>query len=891
MVTMVNSENNHFNNLAKMLEIGNYEEVITVSHGLIEKQPTNSNFFLYLCLAYLLHGREEEAEEVWLSLCLNKNEAQVENLLLDLSKIVENLASRKLEQTISQASFLAVKRLYELVLNLDLRDTQTFLANRIEATIKKYLEEVLSLVLKCRFTEAQALLEAILTLQPTNAYAWHNLAMIYYEQENYLDAYHTLLKSLDCDENIALHHYSLGIILEKLNQWDVAKIAYHKTIEMDDTIVDAFNNLGVLETKTDNLAQAEIVYRQLISNHPSYLGGYINLANLLVEKAAYTEAIQLYEKALSLKPRDPNVLHNMAIAYEQSGNREQATLYQAYSVYRLGDYPQAIQLFNEFINNNQANGYAYLCLGECYKKIGNLEQTIEIYKTGIQYNPKYAVLHRFLFYTFHQLGLIEQAQKTLLDAIEKADNKLAFQQLEKSLLPLVYKDEEEINYYRQRFTDFSEQLTQSLKLETEQDINDAIESISLRTNFLLHYQGLNDLELQQQTGNYIRKILEAKYPQWCQKLPLPTVREKIRIGYVSEKFQRKLGELFLGWLKYADRERFEIFCYDVDSFLNFENVDARIYSDYYYHFYDNVEAICEQIRQNNLHILVFLDIGMNEIMTRLGSLNLAPIQCLAWGHPVTSGLPAIDYFLSSQAMESPHAHLHYSETVVNLPKLGIVYPKLQIEDNFVLKSRSELKFKDTDILYVMCQYLPKYLPQHDYLMVKIVQQVPNAKFVFFAREDTHNINHHFLPRLQSHFSRANINLEDCLYLITDGDFNHYVNILLQSDVFLDTIGWSGGITTLDALSLNLPIVTLPGEFLRGRQSYGMLNIMGVTETIATSEQDYLNIAVRLGQNPQWRRSIKAEMKANEDKLFNDLDCVKALEDFYEQAILNYPCKI
>jgi predicted O-linked N-acetylglucosamine transferase (SPINDLY family) len=72
--------------------------------------------------------------------------------------------------------------------------------------------------------------------------------------------------------------------------------------------------------------------------------------------------------------------------------------------------------------------------------------------------------------------------------------------------------------------------------------------------------------------------------------------------------------------------------------------------------------------------------------------------------------------------------------------------------------------------------------------------------------------------------------------------------------------------------------------MRSRQSYGMLKMIGVTETIAKDEADYIDIAVRLGQDVPWRQSVRDKMQANQHQLFNDHTCIVALESFFEQAI-------
>ena len=104
-----------------------------------------------------------------------------------------------------------------------------------------------------------------------------------------------------------------------------------------------------------------------------------------------------------------------------------------------------------------------------------------------------------------------------------------------------------------------------------------------------------------------------------------------------------------------------------------------------------------------------------------------------------------------------------------------------------------------------------------------------------------------------------------------------------SDVFLDSIGWSGCNSALESLPHSLPIVTLPGAFMRGRHSAAILQMMGVTETIAADVEDYVAIAARLANNPGERQALRERMQANVHKVYRDRACVTALEDFLERA--------
>ena len=97
--------------------------------------------------------------------------------------------------------------------------------------------------------------------------------------------------------------------------------------------------------------------------------------------------------------------------------------------------------------------------------------------------------------------------------------------------------------------------------------------------------------------------------------------------------------------------------------------------------------------------------------------------------------------------------------------------------------------------------------------------------------------------------------------------SQFVAAINQCDIFLDSIGWSGCNSTMESLACNLPIVTTPGPLMRGCHSSAILQMMGVTETIAGSAEDYISIAERLANNPDERRMLSCNMAERESTAF------------------------
>jgi predicted O-linked N-acetylglucosamine transferase (SPINDLY family) len=291
--------------------------------------------------------------------------------------------------------------------------------------------------------------------------------------------------------------------------------------------------------------------------------------------------------------------------------------------------------------------------------------------------------------------------------------------------------------------------------------------------------------------------------------------------------------------------------------------------------------MCRAVLADRLHIAVFLDVK-HKRMTMMSSLRLAPVQCLAWAYPNTSGFPNVDYFLSGELMEPPDGADHYTEQLVRLPGIGVCYPKPVIPRVLLQKTRHDFGLGDDRIVYLCCQSSCKYLPQHDDLFPRIAKRNLKAQFVFLVMNDL--VARDFDERLRCAFSDEGLTARDyCVMLPQTRPFDYW-NLNLVADVFLDSLEWSGGVTTLEAIACGLPIVTCPGVLMRSRHSCGILRQLGVTETIARDKDEYVDIAVRLGQDPEWRTQVLQRMAARHPRLYGDTACVRALEDFYRKVV-------
>jgi predicted O-linked N-acetylglucosamine transferase (SPINDLY family) len=547
-------------------------------------------------------------------------------------------------------------------------------------------------------------------------------------------------------------------------------------------------------------------------------------------------------------------------------------------LYRQGRYEAAIQHYQRFLVTQTGDVEIYFNLSQCFRNLNRIEEAIAILESGIRHHPTAGQLHFEIIKICQQSGRTQEAISSAETAAQILPNEYVFQLFKHLTLPIVYDTLDEIAFYKERYVGELETLIQQTSLKTPEDKINALRGFGSFTNFYLGYQAHNVVESQSKYANLVHQVMAANYPQWVQPRSMPALLEngKIRVGYISSYLHSYSGTLWLtGWLRYADTTQLEIYCYYTGNEPDLITEQFRQYSTEFRHIPHNLEAVCQQIIDDKLHILVFPEIGMDAPTIQIAGLRLAPVQCSAWGHPVTSGLPTIDYFISSELMEPENARSHYSETLIKLPNIGVAYPKPIVGE--LTQSRSDFDLREDAVIYLCCQAPFKYLPQYDFILAEIALRVPQAQFIFPRGELLRE-------RLKRAFAAVNLDSEDyCLFrsILTRQD---YIAINFMSDVFLDTFTWSGGNTSLEAIACNLPIVTCPGEFMRGLHAYSFLKMLGVTDTIAQNEAEYIEIAVKLGKDSKWRRDVVERMSQRQDNLFDDRVCVRALEAFYQEVV-------
>ncbi len=737
-------------------------------------------------------------------------------------------------------------------------------------------------------SEAEEKYQQILALENTHADAWRELGAIYFFQERYPEALDAFYSALELDSSTAIQYYYLGLGLAATEDFTAAISAYEQAIILDPNWSDAYHQLGGVCLELGQFDQAEIYYRKAIDLDSKKSDFYLDLGNLLIAKQQIEEAIEFYQKGLQFDSENYQIFYQLGNAFTTLKKSSQATFYWGYSAYYQAKYTEAIQYYQDYLKVQTQDIDVYLKLADCYQKIEQYPQAIHTYQQAVEQISNsiegFTDIYLAWIDTLQEIGETEAAIYLAKNALEIFPNNISLKLTHQRLLPILYNKTSDIEQYRQRFSDLLTQLIAETDLTSPNNSESLLAAISTHTNFYLQYQGYNDLELQKKYGKFLCQIMAISFPQWMQPISHSYYQpnNKIKIGYISSFFNwHTVGIVFLGWLKQSNLKEFELYCYYTGNEEDELTDLYRFYGDYFNKLNGNFIDVVQKIYADKLDILVFLDVGMCPLTTQIASLRLASIQCVAWGHPVTTGLPTIDYFISPDLLEPKNAQKHYSETLIRLPNLGIYYEKPEIPE--LEKTRSNFGLKNDTVIYLSCQSLFKYLPQYDQIFVEIAQQVPLAQFVFVSHWNS-AISEKFRKRLKLAFADFGLNSEDYCTILPRLEKSDYLQLNLIADIGLDTIQFTGFLTTLDSIACNLPIVTCEGELMRSRQTAGILKRIGVTETIVRNEKEYIKIAVQLGLNRAFREEVSHKIQQNKSLLYEDQNCIQGLEDFYRKVM-------
>jgi protein O-GlcNAc transferase len=738
------------------------------------------------------------------------------------------------------------------------------LESRSSALAERYPDcgfawKALGISLKSQGKNALDAMRRAAELLPHDAEAHSNLGDALREFGQLDEALASCRRALEIKPDYAAAHSNLGLVLHDLGQVQEALASYRRALALKPDLAEAHMGLGNALRDLGQLNEAAASHRRALAIKPDHAGAHCNLGIALQELGQLAAAVASYRRALELKP-------DYAEAYSNLGN----------ALRELGQFDEAVAVLRRALELKPDCAGAHCNLGSALQHLGHPDEALSSYRRALALEPDMAEAYSDLGDVLNHLGQMDEAMAAYRRALEiKPDLAEARWKLALAGIPLVAGSHEEIAACR-------------AGLARELDDLDAwfdatrvalgYKAVGVAQPFYLAYQEKNNRHLLSRHGALCARLMR----HWQERQAFPQQQgapgNALKVGIVSAHIRgHSVWDAFVkGWFRHLQRERFELHVFHVGAVQDAETAWAKSRCNSFTQGPQGLGLWVGAILEQRVDVLIFPEIGMDPLTVKLAGLRIAPVQIAAWGHPETSGLPTIDYYLSAEFFEPPNAQDNYSEKLLALPGLGCHYlpePGESLEADLAALGVA------AGVPLLLCPGAPfKYAPEHDHVFVQIARALGACQFVFFTHH-LRALSEKFRRRLEAVFAQADMDCGDFCRFVAWQPKPAFYGLMKRADVFLDTIGFSGFNTAMQAVECGLPIVTREGRFMRGRLAGGILRRMGMPELIADTDEGYINLAVKLARDAAYRREIRQRTEASRQILFDDIEPVRALEKF------------
>jgi predicted O-linked N-acetylglucosamine transferase (SPINDLY family) len=714
---------------------------------------------------------------------------------------------------------------------------------------------------------AEKILRNALAAQARDPRAWSLLARVLHLSGRNAEARDAVDSALRLDPNFVPAVIEDAEIARVSGDQQRRRAALTRLVELQPVNARIQYDLGAMHLERGDAEAARPLLERALALAPSLEKARFKLANLDFGAGKHAEALDGYTRCLQARDDWTEARLNRAKTLVELKRPVEAAA--EYNRVLQGDRDSEIAL----------SGYASALLRA--GKQGDFSEMIWARKRLVELNPQSAEAEYRLGNAYragdkYREAAVHYARAVELDPGHLTARWAGFQYP----VSIVARDDAELADYRRQWLD-GLAFFEGIGWDTPEQLQFAGPSLSNATNFFLHYLGEPFKDEQRRYANVVQRAAHRLMPDQVAMAP-PAPASRIRIGFLSAYFRRHtVMKLFGSLVTGLDRSRHEISLFHID-----DRGDA--YSDFLRGSVDHYE-IGERdagqwvrlLRSRELDVLVFLDIGMHPNAQVLAAFRFAQLQCALWGHPVTTGFDTIDWFLTADGMEIDGGERHYNERVFRLPHIGTCFapPDAVPDDAFAIPARAD----PGNVHYFVAQSAFKLTPAHDDALARIAAGLPQARFSLLPYPQAH-VRDDLRLRMRGAFERRGLDFERHVHFFPFLGEEAFLAVARATDVNLDSIGWSGGNTTLEITWFDTPTITLPGPLMRSRHTYAMLERMELGELVARDLDHYVQLAIGLGQDPARRERLRATIRERKHRLYDQRDVVEAFERFLREQI-------
>lgn len=723
------------------------------------------------------------------------------------------------------------------------------------ATIQSHLRQDLA---------AEATFRKVTQIAPQQREGWHGLGKMLSNRHANQEAQACLAKA------VALGSAEVGLITDLARTFLIAgnleQAAKHAqlAVSLAPKNPEALNILGLVLQQEDKLEDAAIAFCHAATERENFADALANLAECLRVLGRLEEAEEILTQTLEIEPQHGNALGFMGLLQSSLGEKEKACEFLQQAIDRNPRY----RLFRLQLARNQASvGWPALALQNVDHLLldSDVEQRCEL------------LLEKAGFYSLFADS--KNARACCAEVLSHQTGNLRAELKSALAIPQVNLDWDEIHWHRQHLDAALDQVLN----RTVPPQNHRMDEFP-NAHFYLTYHGLNNCQINQKLSRTFRHVSpEVNYinPQLADLSRLAHPGSKIKLAFVSKNFSNHtIGRLMLGLLGQIDRQKFEVNCFAFAGKQDEYRQKFIASSDNFGLLPADSMKAAEVLSNAQPDLLFYPDIGMDPLTYQLAHCRIAPIQCVTWGHPVTTGISTIDYFLSSEGMDSQASCAHYSEKLVVLKHLFFYYERPPLLSHEITKNL--LGLPESFHLYLCPQTLFKYHPEFDAMLAGILRQDANGLILMVKLG-----NEAWREKLLARFAQTMPDVHQRIVWLPKMSAFKFQHLFRLGDVSLDPYRFGSGNTSLEAFAMGTPIVTCPDQFMRTRVTAACYQRMGVMDAVAETPEDYVEKAVKIAKDRELREHLSRRISDQAEMLFCNKAAVRELENWFESTVQTF----
>ena len=689
------------------------------------------------------------------------------------------------------------------------------------------VRELLGLALQShragRLAEAEGIYRRILQTDARHADALHLLGVLSHQSGRHESAVDLIRAAIAQNDRVPAFHKNLANALNAQGNLAEAAVSYGRALTLKPDHVEAHYNLGIVLQAQGKLEEAAASYRRALSLRPNHADTLSNLGNTLQAQGRLDEAVSAYQQALRCGPDHAAAHCNLGNVLKALGKVDDAAASYARALTHKPDYAEA-----------------HTNLGNLLLEQDKPEEAAACYQRALTHKPDYAEAYTNLGNALKEQGRLQEALASYARALElRPEHAEARLGRAIAVIPVLADSATESVGATEKFA----QALDDLAAWDSANPGKLGKSVGTHQPFYLAYRPGDVTSLLCRYGDLACTAAATHWRPKAQPSPAGQgSRDRARLGVVSgQARQHPVWDVILrGVIAHLDRSQFEILLYHTSSITDEQTTWASTQVARFVQGPRSTQGWLDEIARDRPDVIFYPEVGMDPVTGVLASLRLAPVQIASWGHPVTTGLPTIDMFLSGELLESPEGERHYREKLIRLPGTGVcTEPTTREAQAWAGPPRPA-----NIVRFAICQQPIKFDPADDVLLARIAKAVGPCEFWLASPRKLYWATIRLRDRLAAAFVNEGLDPEAYLRVTPWLTRPHFLGFLDEMDVYLDCPAFSGYTTAWQAIHCGVPIVTVQGEFLRQRLAAGLLRQIGIVDGVTSSRDQYVETAIR-----------------------------------------------